>query len=103
VTVLAMWGALVIGAVYMLRAIRSILHGPVSERWNNIKDAGDPWRRLPFALLLASLLLFGVAPRLLTDKISPSAEYIVKLTAGPGLPATADATVGSASEIVSIK
>jgi NADH-quinone oxidoreductase subunit M len=104
ITVLAMWGALVIGAVYMLRAVRSILHGPVSERWTEIKDAVDPWRRLPFALLLATLLLFGVAPRLLTDKISPSAEYIVTLTAAPGLPATkAVVAANPAHEIVSIK
>jgi NADH-quinone oxidoreductase subunit M len=102
ITVLGLWGALVIGAVYMLRAVRSILHGPVSDRWIEIKDAADPWRRLPFALLLAFLLLFGVAPRLLTDKITPSAEYIVTLTSAPGIP-VADAKVRSAHEIVTIR
>ena len=33
VTVLALWGALIIGAVYMLRAVRDVLHGPLPEKW----------------------------------------------------------------------
>jgi len=78
-TVLAAWGALVIGAVYMLRAIRAVLYGPAADQWAGVKDASSPWRRLPFALLLASLLLFGCWPRLLTDRIKPSAEAIVKM------------------------
>jgi NADH-quinone oxidoreductase subunit M len=84
VTVFAMWGALIIGSVYMLRAVRNILHGPVSERWDQVRDATDPWRRLPFALLLVSLLLFGIVPRLLTDKVRPAAASIVSMvTAAP--------------------
>ena len=79
VTVLAVWGALIIGAVYMLRAVRVIFHGPVNTRWDHVHDAADPWRRLPFALLLASLLLFGIVPRLLTDRIKPAAEGIVAM------------------------
>jgi NADH-quinone oxidoreductase subunit M len=90
ITIFAAWGALIIGAVYMLRAVRTILQGPAVERWNNVRDASDPWRRLPFALLLASLLLFGVAPRLLTDRIQPSTEAILKLTTAPGTPAAKD-------------
>ncbi|MBI3192553.1 MAG: NADH-quinone oxidoreductase subunit M, partial [Pedosphaera parvula] len=82
VTALAVWGASVIGAVYMLRAVRHILHGPAQEKWAAVADAADPWRRLPFALLLAALLLFGFFPRLLTDKIKPSADVIVKAAAG---------------------
>ena len=39
VTVLACWGALIIGAVYMLRAIRDMLHGPVPEKWAEVTDA----------------------------------------------------------------
>ena len=35
-------------------------------------DAPHLWRKLPFILLLASLLVFGCFPRLLTDKIQPS-------------------------------
>ena len=70
VTVLAVWGALIIGAVYMLRMARTVLHGPMPEKWANLADA-NLWRKLPYALLLASLLVFGFFPRLLTDKIKP--------------------------------
>jgi NADH-quinone oxidoreductase subunit M len=77
VTVFAAWGALLIGAIYMLRAIRAILHGPLSAKWEAVQDA-NPWRKTPFVLLLASLLVFGFCPRLLTDKITPSVEEIIK-------------------------
>jgi NADH-quinone oxidoreductase subunit M len=78
VTVLALWGALLIGALYMLRAVRSILHGPLPEKWNTVSDAGNAWRKLPYALLLASLFLFGIWPRLLTEKITPDAQKVVQ-------------------------
>jgi NADH-quinone oxidoreductase subunit M len=76
--ILAVWGGLVIGAVYMLRAVRTIMHGPVPERWSNVTDAGA-WRKTPFVLLIASLLILGCVPGLLSDKIKPSAEGIVKM------------------------
>jgi NADH-quinone oxidoreductase subunit M len=82
VVVLAAWGALVIGAVYMLRAVRNILHGPADSKYLEICDARGFWRKVPFALLVASLLLFGCFPRLLTEKIKPGAEPIVKLVGG---------------------
>ncbi len=77
VTGLAVWGALMIGALYMLRAMRDILHGPLPEKWAGIADATNVWRKLPYALLLASLLIFGCFPRLLTEKITPDAGKIV--------------------------
>jgi NADH-quinone oxidoreductase subunit M len=78
VTVLGCWAAFIIGAVYMLRAVRRLLHGPVAEKWASVRDAPHAWRRAPFVLLLAALILFGCFPRLLTDKIRPS----VALTLG---------------------
>ena len=77
VTVIALWGALVIGGIYMTRAVRNVLHGPLPEKWNSINDASHVWRKLPYALLLASLFVFGVWPKLLTDKINPDVEKIV--------------------------
>ncbi len=77
VTTLSLWGALVIGGVYMTRAIRNILHGPLPEKWNDLHDAAHLWRKLPYALLLASLFVFGIWPRLLTEKINPDAKTIV--------------------------
>lgn len=81
VTILALWGGLVIGAVYMLRAVRAVMHGALPEKWNDVTDPGA-WRKVPFVLLLASLLILGCAPRLLSDKIKPDAEKIVRLAAG---------------------
>jgi NADH-quinone oxidoreductase subunit M len=79
VTSIAVWGGLVIGAIYMLRAVRSILHGPLPAEFSSVIDAQGWWRKLPFALLFGTLLLFGIWPRALTDKIKPSAELIVKM------------------------
>jgi NADH-quinone oxidoreductase subunit M len=98
VMVFAVWGALVIGAVYMLRAVRAVLHGPVADKWDGVTDAANLWRKLPFALLLAALLVFGFVPSLLTNKITPDAEKIVKMANVKA--ATADAAkLGDAEQV----
>ncbi len=79
VTALAVWGALVIGAVYMLRAIRNIVHGPMPEHWTRVHDAEGPLRKLPFVLLGVTLLVFGCFPGLLTEKIKGSIGPIVEM------------------------
>jgi NADH:ubiquinone oxidoreductase subunit 4 (subunit M) len=61
----------------MLRAIRSILYGPLPEKWGQVADAPHLWRRTPFLVLLAALLAFGFFPRMLTDKIAPSVREVV--------------------------
>jgi NADH:ubiquinone oxidoreductase subunit 4 (subunit M) len=53
------------------------LHGPVNEKWSNLADASNPWRKAPFVILLSCLIIFGCFPRLLTDKIQPRAQEIV--------------------------
>jgi NADH-quinone oxidoreductase subunit M len=78
VTVLAVWGGLVIGGIYMTRAIRTVLHGPVPDKFANLGDAGL-WRKFPYALLLAALFVFGFFPKLLTDKIEPDANKIISV------------------------
>jgi NADH:ubiquinone oxidoreductase subunit 4 (subunit M) len=65
----------------MLRAARRILHGEMSSRWADVADATF-WRRTPFVLLLAALLLFGIWPAPLTEKIKPSADIVVRLATG---------------------
>lgn len=87
VTILACWGALLVGAIYMLRAVRAMLHGPLPEKWSAIADAPHLWRKTPFILLLTALLVFGFFPRLLTDKIVPSVNERVL----PAVSATATA------------
>ena len=76
--VAAAWGALVIGGVYMLRAIRGLLHGPMPTQWDSLVDLSGA-RRWPYLMLVAARLTFGVAPGLLTEAIRPAAEQIVKL------------------------
>ena len=93
VTVLAVWGALIIGAVYMLRAVRASMHGALPEKWTSVSDATF-WRKLPYAVLIASLLVFGFFPKLLTDKIKPVTEQIVNMaTVKPATPVTPAAVV----------
>ena len=85
--VVAAWGALVVGAIYMLRAVRNILHGPLAESLPPVQDA-NLWRKVPFAILIAALILFGVAPGLWTKKIEPAAKEIVAMATGQ--PSTAN-------------
>jgi NADH-quinone oxidoreductase subunit M len=77
ITVIALWGSLVIGGVYMTRAIRTVLHGPLPEKWNGLADASHLWRKLPYALLLANLFIFGMWPGVLTEKIGIDAAKVV--------------------------
>jgi len=71
------WGALIIGAVYCLRAIRNILHGALSEENSNLTDATTMATKFPLLVLIILLIIFGVYPRLLTDRISESAEPLI--------------------------
>jgi len=79
VTMLAIWGALIIAGVYMLRAIRSIWHG--DKQWPGVCDVSGFWRKLPYGLLLGGLIVFGCFPRLLTDNIAASLASVARLTA----------------------
>jgi NADH-quinone oxidoreductase subunit M len=88
ITSFAVWGGLVIAAVYMLRAVRSILHGPLPEAFVNISDA--KLGKIPLALLLITLLWFGIWPRALTKKITPAAERIVQMISRPSPVALAE-------------
>jgi len=75
ITLIAVWSALVIGAVYMLRAIRKLLHGePASDA--PVAEDISSWKKLPYALLLGVLLLFGFYPKLLTEKINTASQLI---------------------------
>jgi NADH-quinone oxidoreductase subunit M len=86
--VAAAWGALLIGALYMLRAVRNVLHGPRQNAELTVADA-NPWRKVPFVLLLAALLCFGVFPGMLVNKIRPDAARMLKRVIGVDEPPTA--------------
>jgi NADH-quinone oxidoreductase subunit M len=85
VTIVAVWAALVVSGVYMIRAIRQLLHGPLPERWANLTDASSAWRKLPFALLLGCLFLFGGFPSSLTRRIEPAVASLVNGLDRPAL------------------
>ena len=88
VTALACWGALIIGAIYMLRAVRRMLHGPMSPVTASMADSPDAWRKAPFAVLLAALVFFGCFPGVLTSRIAPDAAKVAEMThqSGGSLP-----------------
>jgi NADH-quinone oxidoreductase subunit M len=92
----AAWGGMVIGAIYMLRAVRNIWHGECSRPLEGLlMPEANAWRRLPFVLLLAGLLFFGIFPGVLADRIKISAAAIVKAASAPaGTPAPTTAMVG---------
>jgi NADH-quinone oxidoreductase subunit M len=129
--VCAAWGGLVIGAIYMLRAVRAVLHGPVAEKMENVSEFAvkDPlpentgdlgalggltkafhsalggdlwrlWRKLPYALLLVALLVFGFVPSLLTNKIKPAIAEVVA-AAKPRTVATVD-PASATSDVASV-
>jgi NADH-quinone oxidoreductase subunit M len=77
ITGLAVWGALIIAGVYMLRAIRDIWHG--DKEWTGLNDARTLWQKIPYALLLSCLIIFGCFPRLLTDNIKASVAPVVRM------------------------
>ena len=78
ITVIAAWSALVIGGLYMMRAIRNILHGPRGDDWAKASDV-NPLIATALGLLLAALLVFGFAPSLLTKGIEGEVTKIVRL------------------------
>ncbi len=82
--VAAAWSGLVIGGVYMLRAIRRILHGEARPELAEARDAATWWRRLPFAILVAGLLFFGIFPNTLANRIRPAAVDVVRLATKSG-------------------
>ena len=61
-TVLALWGV-VMSAVYMLRAYRSIFMGEIAERWRGLPDLSRTLR-LPIALLVAAMVIVGFFPQM---------------------------------------
>lgn len=84
--VAAAWGGLVIAGVYMLRAIRTVVHGPVRAEFAHLTDA-NYWRRLPFLVLLAALLWFGIRPDSLARAVTPVvAEIVESATLRPAAP-----------------
>jgi NADH-quinone oxidoreductase subunit M len=91
ITVIAAWSALVIGGLYMMRAIRNILHGPRGDDWAKASDV-SPLIATALGLLLAALLVFGFAPWLLTNGIEDEVKKSVLLAKPSAAASQAQAT-----------
>jgi NADH-quinone oxidoreductase subunit M len=73
---LALWGGAVIGAVYMLRAIRSICFGPTLAKWQSLADA-NIFARVPYVLLLGVLIWVGCYPKPFVEAIKPATGQVI--------------------------
>ena len=74
-TVLAVLG-IVITAIYMLKAIRFGVHGPIHAKYAKVIDAKTVLAKLPFILLLAALILAGCFPSLILNHIAASTKMV---------------------------
>jgi NADH-quinone oxidoreductase subunit M len=74
--------SIVVTAVYILRAVGSVIMGPVKNN-DHLKLGDAGWNeRLAAALLIIGIIAIGVAPFWLTDLINPGTEIIMQKVAG---------------------
>jgi len=69
-TVLALWG-IVISAVYMLRAYRSVFMGTLRGAWSGVTDLGRTLR-VPIGILIALSIWLGFFPQSFVRIVSPT-------------------------------
>ncbi len=74
-TLLALWG-LVISAIYMLRAYKSIFMGEFSSRCGGASDLAKK-HHWPMLLLVVALLVFGFYPNALLNLVNPALEVLL--------------------------
>jgi NADH-quinone oxidoreductase subunit M len=65
--IIGVWGV-VISAIYMLRAYRSIFWGPIAARWEPLADL-SPTARYSVILLLIPLMIAGFYPQLILKMV----------------------------------
>lgn len=75
---LAVFTGLIISGVYMLRAIRQVLHGGCPESLASVQDASNLWRKLPYVFLIVALMAIGTWPRLLTSKMDSAISHTLE-------------------------
>lgn len=69
--------SIVVTAVYILRATGKTVMGPMSSAYETVKDA--TWNeKLAAGLLIAGIVLIGVAPFLINQLIAPGTESIMQ-------------------------
>jgi len=75
-TVLGTLGVL-LAAVYVLRSVLAITHGPIRDQWLELKEA-RLIEALPMVALTALIVLLGVYPSLLTDLMQHGFDGLLK-------------------------
>jgi len=69
-TALALLGV-IISAVYMLRAVRSVFYGEVSEAVQKTEDLSGDSARWPYVLMVTGLVVFGFFPGIIIEMSKP--------------------------------
>lgn len=62
-------GALVVGALFMLRVVQKVCYGPPAERFAHLPDV-SLIKAVPRVILVSVIVLFGLFPGLLFDMIN---------------------------------
>ena len=76
----------VVTAIYMLRLIRGTFFGPSKPALAHAHDATSPFARLPYLVLIITLLAVGCWPRPLLRLIDTSSRALIERTATPYQP-----------------
>ncbi|HEX6914789.1 MAG TPA: NADH-quinone oxidoreductase subunit M [Chitinophagaceae bacterium] len=77
--------SIVVTAVYILRAAGKTVMGPISENYIKLKDAS--WNeKLAAGLLIAGILVIGIAPFLVFQLITPGTDVIMQQLAKTIIP-----------------
>ena len=82
-TVAAVFGV-VLAAGYILWMVQRVFMGPPSERWAHLPDATEWWERTAIGGMVASILLVGLYPSILTDVIESGVTPIATILGGGG-------------------
>jgi NADH-quinone oxidoreductase subunit M len=67
----------VLGAIYMLWAYQRTFQGPVGDRWSGLPDL-LPREIVAVVPVVAAMLVIGVYPKVVLDRIDPSADGAVR-------------------------
>ena len=69
-------------AGYVLWAVQRLSTGPPNERWASLPGANQWWERTAMAGMLASIVIVGIYPRVLTDVVTGGIAPIAKILGG---------------------
>jgi NADH-quinone oxidoreductase subunit M len=67
----------VLAAIYMLWAYQRTFQGPTPSRWSNLRDI-LPREIIAAVPVIAAMLVIGVYPKVVLDRINPSSDGVVK-------------------------